>query len=98
MRSDNASVSLSLQALETAIYFMATCSLTDEEAKGLGDKSRLLHTFRSSAEHLFAQSSLLQSPDLVLLQAFVIYLVRDLSPLTRVAKSLNQYRSVSAPA
>jgi hypothetical protein len=87
-RSDDAPVSLSSQVLETAIYFMATCSLMDEESKdgGFGDKSRLLHAFRSSAEYLFAQSGVLQSPDLVLLQAFVIYLVRTKSPWMRGAK------------
>lgn len=78
MSSNETPASLPMQALESAIYFLATCSLTDEEGEesGFGDRHQLVQTFQSSAEQLFASSTLLQSPDLVLLQAFVIYLVR----------------------
>jgi hypothetical protein len=87
MSSNDASFSLPSQALETAIYFTATCSLTNEEAKGndLGDRLQLLDAFRSFVEHLFARSDLLRSPDLVLLQAVVIYLVIAKSFWTRCA-------------
>jgi hypothetical protein len=68
----------SVQALEHSIYFMAICSLTTDEAKdmGLGDKLDKLQTHRSVVEGLLADSGLMQSPDLTVLQAFVIYLVR----------------------
>jgi hypothetical protein len=67
----------SVQVLEWSIYFMAVCSITEKESKemGLGGRSAVLRTYRSLVEDLLAKSSLLQSPDLVLLQAFVIYLV-----------------------
>jgi hypothetical protein len=69
---------LSVQCLETSIYFMALCSITNDEAKemNLGDRSDVLQTYRSVTEDLLAKSSLLHSPDLTVLQAFVIYLVR----------------------
>jgi hypothetical protein len=68
----------SSQALEYSIYFMALCSITDGEAKGLGlgDRPSLVQTYRATVENLYANSTLLQSPDLTLLQAFMIYLVR----------------------
>jgi hypothetical protein len=68
----------SSQALEYSIYFMALCSITDDEAKGLGlgDRPSLVQTYRATVENLYANSTLLQSPDLTLLQAFMIYLVR----------------------
>jgi hypothetical protein len=69
---------LSVQVLETAIYFMALCSITNDEAEemDLGDRSEMLQTYRCVIEGLLARSSLLHSPDLIVLQAFVIYLVR----------------------
>jgi hypothetical protein len=79
----------SVQVLEHSIYFMAICSLTTDEAKdmGLGDKLDKLQTYRSVMEGLLADSGLMQSPCLTVLQAFVIYLVRtstvDCSPTFR---------------
>jgi hypothetical protein len=71
--------SLSVQALEYAIYFMALASITDGEAEdmSLGNRSDMLLLYRSIVEDLFTRSSLLQNPDLTVLQAFVIYLVRS---------------------
>jgi hypothetical protein len=68
----------SVIVLEHSVYFMAICSLTAGEAKdmGLGDKLSMLQIYRSAIEGMLASSGLLQSPDLVVLQAFVIYLVR----------------------
>ena len=73
-----ASLPLSVQTLEYSIYFMATCSVNDAEAAkmGLGHRSETLQFYRSSVEEMLARSSLLQTPDTTILQAFVIYLVR----------------------
>jgi hypothetical protein len=67
----------SIQVLEWSIYFMVICTITNNEAKemGLGDRPVVLQTYRSMVEDLFAKSSLLQTPDLFVLQAFVIFLV-----------------------
>jgi hypothetical protein len=63
--------------LETSIYFMAICTITDEEARtiGLGARLEILQTYRSTVEALLAKSHLLTDPDLIELQAFVLYLV-----------------------
>jgi hypothetical protein len=69
---------LSVQVLETAICYMALCSITNDEAgeMDLGDRPEMLQAYRCVIEELLARSSLLHSPDLIVLQAFVIYLVR----------------------
>jgi hypothetical protein len=68
----------SSQVLEWSIYFMAMCSITNDEALEMtfGNRLDILQTYRSIVEDLFARSTLLQGPDVVVLQAFVIYLVR----------------------
>jgi hypothetical protein len=70
--------SVSVQALEYAIYFMALCSITNSEAEemGLGIRLDMLLLYRSAVEDLLTGSSLLHNPDLTILQAFVVYLVR----------------------
>lgn len=67
----------SVQALEYSIYFMAMCSIKNDEAKahGLGDRPSMVQTYQATAEYLFATSTLLQNPDFTTLQAFAIYLV-----------------------
>lgn len=76
--SGNFSPSISSQTLEYSIYFMALCSVTDSEAEemDLGIRPEMLQLYRPAVEDLFARSSLLQKPDLPILQAFSIYLVR----------------------
>jgi hypothetical protein len=71
--------SLSARMLEYAIYFMALCTVTDEEADrmGLGVGQEMLRQYRATVENMLGESNLLRSPDLVTLQAFVIYLVRQ---------------------
>lgn len=68
----------SSQALESAIYFVAACTITDSEAQdlSLGDRTALLKTYRTATQGFLMRSSLLQHPDVTTLQAFVIYLVR----------------------
>ena len=65
------------QALKHAVYFMATCTMTDDESLslGFGARTELLDLCRSAAETWLMRSSLLQHPDLISLQAFVVYLV-----------------------
>ncbi|KAF2027988.1 hypothetical protein EK21DRAFT_70812 [Setomelanomma holmii] len=67
----------SFQALKFSINFMAICSITDEEAIhfGLGPRLQLLQRQRGVLESTLACSSLLQNPDLTILQAFVIFLI-----------------------
>jgi hypothetical protein len=66
-----------VQILKSSIYFMAVCSMTNEEVKtmGLGERIEALQAYRSTVEALFTKSCLLMNPTLVALQAFVIYLV-----------------------
>lgn len=68
---------LSVDALENSIYFMSICSVSVTEAKemGMGDRNTLLKIYRARLETLFARSDLLNSADITLLQAFVIYLI-----------------------
>jgi hypothetical protein len=68
----------SVKALEYAIYFMALCSITDAEAAEMeiGCRQDVLGLYRSTVERLIAESRLLQNPDVTVLQAFVVYLVR----------------------
>ena len=67
-------------ALEFAIYFMALCSIRDEEAGTLlsAEKPVILCTCRRAAEMLLQKSDLLRKPSIQALQAFVIYLVSRL--------------------
>ena len=67
----------STEALEFAIYFLAISSISDEESTSLllMERQPLLHRFRIAAETLISRANLLQSPDLTVLQAFIIYLV-----------------------
>jgi hypothetical protein len=71
------SLTPSFDLLNTSIYFMATCTLTDDEARmiGLGARLDILQDYRSTLETLLAKSKLLTNPHLTELQAFVIYLV-----------------------
>jgi len=80
---------LAARVLEYAIYFMALCTITDEEADTIGSGVRLetRRQYQTTVEDLLVESDLLQHPDLVILQAFVIYLVReDLCQLPAFAK------------
>ncbi|XMA08950.1 hypothetical protein WAI453_001741 [Rhynchosporium graminicola] len=65
------------QALESAICYTAVCIMTDEEAEtSLGCKKALLRDqLRMSVEMSFSNAKLLEQPDLMVLQAFLIYLL-----------------------
>lgn len=64
-------------ALEHSIYFTALCTLSDEESENMLScaKGPLLRKLRSLAETSISKAGLLLHPDLIVLQAFVIYLV-----------------------
>jgi hypothetical protein len=64
-------------ALESAIYFTASCTLSNEEAEDMQHcmKEPLLEQYQFVAEDAISRANLLQDPDLTVLQAFVIYLV-----------------------
>ncbi|KAF2717959.1 hypothetical protein K431DRAFT_297353 [Polychaeton citri CBS 116435] len=59
------------RALESAIYFTATCSLFDHE---LDQRTRFLKHFQKTTEQTLSEAGLLATTSLVVLQAFVIYL------------------------
>lgn len=66
-----------VQALEFAIYFLAICSITDNEADTmkLGNRGSLIQQYRDATEILISRADLFRNPDLAVLQAFIIYLV-----------------------
>jgi hypothetical protein len=70
-----------IAALELSIFFTSLCSITNEEAKnlGLGDRIALIEQYRGATEKALSEAGLLQLPNLTVLQAFVIYLVRSFS-------------------
>jgi hypothetical protein len=82
------SLSKSEQAFCFATYFITILSLSDEEAKGeMGgsSKSQLLDDFQSSAETALFTVGFMDTSDLLVLQAFLLYIVMlpiDLHSLT----------------
>ena len=68
---------VSENVLENSIYFIAICSITatDAEEIGLGDRDSMRQLCQEHLQAVFAQSNLLNFPDIILLQTFVIYLV-----------------------
>jgi hypothetical protein len=71
------SSSAAAQALEYSIYFMALCSITEHEAEemGFGKRQETTQAYRLATETLLTRANLCLNPDLIVLQAFVIYLV-----------------------
>ena len=74
-----------IEALMFGIYAAATMSMDDEACKKLfgEDKEVMLARFQSGARQALWNSGYLRSSDIVVLQAFVLYLVR--LPLSEVA-------------
>ncbi|KAG8530256.1 uncharacterized protein KY384_004757 [Bacidia gigantensis] len=62
------------QSLEFAVLFAAMCSLRDDEIK---DRRSLLVRYRQATELSLSQAGLMSSLNIVVLQAFVLYLVSD---------------------
>jgi len=63
---------IKLRALKSAIYFTSVCSLLDHELEG---RRVILSQYRQRAEEAFIDAGLLTTTSLMVLQAFVIYLV-----------------------
>lgn len=74
---DLSSVGKGMEALLFSIYSSALQSMTDEEVqKDFGQEKSLLQTrFRTATQKALANAGLLKTTDLVLLQAFCLYLV-----------------------
>lgn len=79
-------ISKPLEALLFSIYFIAIVSLNDEEALETfkEDKTRLISRYHRGTQQALINAGFMRSPDIVVLQAFVIYLVSSLlAPFTR---------------
>lgn len=70
-----------LEALLFSIYFMAIVSLTDEEVRETfkEEKSRLMSKYHRGTQQALINAGFMRSSDLVVLQAFVMYLVREIT-------------------
>lgn len=68
-----------LEALLFSIYFIALISMTDEEALETlkEDKKRLVARYHHASQQALINAGFMRSPDIVVLQAFVIYLVSE---------------------
>ncbi|KAK5688704.1 hypothetical protein LTS10_000682 [Elasticomyces elasticus] len=66
----------SAQALESAIYFTAACSLSDNECEQLFGrfKTDVVDQYCSATERHLTAADTMQAPDVTKLQAFVLYL------------------------
>jgi hypothetical protein len=72
LEAANDSQNTNLRALRYAILFSAVCSLMEFELEG---RRSLLDQYRQRAEQAFIDAELLTTTSLIVLQAFVIYLV-----------------------
>ena len=71
-------LSTSTEALMFAIYLCATMSLSEEECKSMMGKSRaaIVLRFANAAQQALVNAKVLQSSNMVVLQAFTLFLVR----------------------
>ena len=83
VRSQQLIPSTNTKALESAIYFTATCSLLDHE---LDNKAIIVEACQWKAERALIEAGLLTNTSMMVLQAFVIYLV---SHITRDSQFLD---------
>lgn len=72
-------VSKSLEALMFSIYFMAVTSMREDEVRLTlnEEKPVLLQRYYSSCQQALLNAGFMRNPDLTLLQAFLLYLVRS---------------------
>jgi len=82
----NDSITTTTRLLEHAIYFLAICSLSPDECKRLqlGDRTSLIAALRTTTEMLLSKSGLLTTTRLVVLQAFVLYLVSEFPTISSI--------------
>ncbi|KAK7734976.1 hypothetical protein SLS53_007753 [Cytospora paraplurivora] len=71
-----ARISKPLEALMFSIYFIAVTSMTDEEVQDTfkEDRNRLLSRYHHGTQQALINAGFMRSPELVVLQAYVIYL------------------------
>lgn len=74
---DDVPYSSSIRALEFSLYFMAICTLNQDECQSImgEDKPKLLRKYRTAVEIAMSRAQLLQNPDKLVLQSFIIYLL-----------------------
>lgn len=67
-----------LEALVFSIYFIAIISMTDDEVRETfkEERNRLLSKFHRGSQQALVNAGFMRSPDIVVLQAYVMYLVR----------------------
>jgi hypothetical protein len=60
---------------------MAVCAITDDEAQQMGirDRKYTMEQYRIATQNSLSKANLVRSPDLMVLQAFMAYLVRQRS-------------------
>lgn len=70
-------VSRPLEALLFSIYYIAVLSLTEEEAQDTfkEEKTRMMSRFHRATQQALINAGFMRSPDLAVLQAFLMYLV-----------------------
>lgn len=75
-------ISKSLEALMFAIYFMAITSIEDEEVQVTfnEEKPELLRRYYTACQQALMNAGFMRSPDLTLLQAYLLYLVSSAPP------------------
>lgn len=68
-----------LEALLFSIYFMAIISMTDEEVLDMfkEEKQRLMSRYHRGTQQALINAGFMKSSDLVVLQAFLMYLVSE---------------------
>lgn len=71
------------EALLFSIYFISIVSLTNEEVQETfkEDRTRLMSKYHRGAQQALINAGFMRSPDLVVLQAFLLYLVSVIPPL-----------------
>jgi hypothetical protein len=71
------STTLSHQALEYAIYLVALCTISDDETENMSinSKADILQQYKDATERALSKADVMRHPDMIGLQAFVIYLV-----------------------
>jgi hypothetical protein len=69
-----------MKALESSLWFSAVNTLTEEECVSRFTMRRadLLHRYRRSADVAFSNADLINTTDLLLVQAYVVYLVSQI--------------------
>lgn len=85
----------SIIALETAICFMAVCTLTEGELlqMGLGQQDDVRTQYRLATQQSLSMAHFMQKPEVQTLQAFMVYLV--LLPIFR--KSIYSHKLEWSP-